>query len=194
MAVGGCPAASLNVSKGSQEQQTQKQITTICWYSQPPEINATCLDQSSGLFFQSSSYAPYAGVPIEVNSYPQFGDPNATSMVADLNGDGKPDEIAVQHVGCSNYGTYARILMGNGDGTFTPTLDEFAFNANDSVPEYSDRLDGTPFSDLLEVDGSTSSMHVYKGSPAPAFQSELEESQIGGTSGCGWVFSKCPER
>jgi hypothetical protein len=152
----------------------------------------TYLDQPSGLFSQSSSYAPYAGVPIEVNSYPQFGDPNATSMVADLNGDGKPDEIAFQHVGSSNYATFVQILTGNGDGTFTPTFDEFAFNADYSVPEYADHLDATPFSDLLEVDGATSSMHVYKGGPAPAFQLALEESQISGTSGCGWIFLNVP--
>lgn len=35
-------------------------------------------------------------------------------------------------------------------------------------------------------------MHVFKGGPAPAFQLALEESQVSGTSGCGWVFLNVP--
>ena len=157
-----------------------------------PAKFTTYLGQSSGAFTESSSYAPYAGIPMQAEPFQQFGDPMTSSKVADLNGDGKPDETAFQEVSPSNDDTYAQILMGNGDGTFTPTYDVFDFQKDYFFPGYADILDGTTFSDLLEIDGGTSSMHVFKGTPAPALQLELEEAQITGTSGCGWVFVNVP--
>lgn len=47
-----------------------------------------------------------------------------SSMVGDYNGDGKPEEVALQR----GYGDYAQLLMRNGDGTFTPTQDIFSFS------------------------------------------------------------------
>ena len=156
---------------------------------------ATYLDQPSGSFVLSSSMAPYAGVPLQANPYLKLGiplDPLTSSTVADLNGDGKPDEIAFQEVSPTNDDVYAQVLMGNGDGTFTPTYDVFDFQKADFFPGYTHNLDGTKFSDLLELDGATASMHVFKGTPAPAFQLALEEAQVSGTSGCGWVFLNVP--
>ena len=157
-----------------------------------PARFTTYLDQPKGSFSKSSSYAPYGGVPLQAKPYLQFGDPAATSMVADLNGDGKPDEIAFQQVSPTNYSTYAQMLMGNGDGTFTPTYDVFPFNKDFSFPGYAHDLDGDGFTDLLELDGGTSSMHVFKGGPAPALQLVLEQDQVIGSSGCGWVFLNVP--
>jgi hypothetical protein len=156
-----------------------------------PAKFTTYLDQPSGAFTQSSSYAPYAGVPQQAFPFLQDGDPMASSKVGDLNGDGKPDEIAFQQV---SQGTdvYAQILMGNGDGTFTPTYDVFDFQKEFYFPGYAHILDGTTFSDLLEIDGATSSMHVFKGGPAPTFQLGLEEAQLTGNSGCGWIFLNVP--
>jgi hypothetical protein len=157
----------------------------------PPKFT-TYLDQPSGSFSQSSSYTPYAGVPGAVWPYLQMGDPLATSLVADLNGDGKPDEIAFQEVSPSNSATYAQILMGNGDGTFTPTYDVFNFNKELSYPYYAHDLNADGISDLLELDGATSSLHVFLGGAAPALQIELQQPQVSGTSGCGWVFLNVP--
>jgi|HubBroStandDraft_1064217.scaffolds.fasta_scaffold00096_16 hypothetical protein len=152
----------------------------------------TYLDQPSGTFAQSSTYTPYAGVPTAVKPYLQMGDPLATSLVTDLNGDGKLDEIAFQQVSPSNYTAYAQILMGDGDGTFTPTYDVFNFNKEFSYPYYARDLNADGFSDLLELDGATSSLHVFLGGAAPALQIELQLPQISGTSGCGWVFLNVP--
>jgi len=109
-------------------------------------------------------------------------------MIADLNGDGKLDEVAFQQPPPAGGDVYAQILMGNGDGTFTPTYDVFDFQKIFGFPAYAHILDGTSFSALLEIDGATSSMHVFKGGPAPALQLALEQSQVTGNTGCGWVF------
>ena len=148
----------------------------------------TYLDQPSGAFTQSSSYAPYGGIPLQGPPFLQFGDPTTSSFVADLNGDGKPDEIAFQQPPPFGGDTYAQILMGNGDGTFTPTYDVFDLQKVFGFPAYAHILDGSSFSGLLEIDGSTSSMHVFKGGPAPALQLALEEAEVTGNTGCGWVF------
>ncbi len=157
-----------------------------------PAKFTTYLDQSAGTFAQSSSYAPYGGIPLQTPPYLQFGDPMTSSMVADLNGDGKLDEIAFQEPPPYGGDIYAQILMGNGDGTFTPTYDVFDFQKVYGFPAYAHILDGTSFSDLVEVDEATTSMHVSKGGPAPALQLALEESQVTGNSGCGWVFLNLP--
>lgn len=157
-----------------------------------PAKFTTYLDQPSGSFAQSSSYAPYGGIPLQAPPFLQFGDPTTSSMVADLNGDGKPDEIAFQEPPPTGGDDYAQILLGNGDGTFTPTYDVFDFQKVFGFPAYAHIFDGSNFSDLLEIDGATSSMHVFKGGPAPSLQLALEESQVIGNSGCGWVFLNVP--
>ena len=157
-----------------------------------PAKFTTYLDQASGSFAQSSSYAPYSGIPLQAPPFVQFGDPTTSSMVADLNGDGKPDEIAFQVPAPAGGDDYAQILLGNGDGTFTPTYDVFDFQKVFGFPAYAHILDGSNFSDLLEIDGATSSMHVFKGGPAPTLQLVLEETQVIGNSSCGWVFLNVP--
>jgi hypothetical protein len=157
-----------------------------------PAKFTTYIDQPPGTFAQSSSYAPYGGIPLQIPPYLQFGDPMTSSISADLNGDGKLDEIAFQEPAPSGGDLYAQVLMGNGDGTFTPTYDVFDFQKLYGFPAYSHFLDGTSFSDLVEVDETTTSMHVFKGGPAPALQLTLEENQVTGTSGCGWVFLNLP--
>ncbi len=157
-----------------------------------PAKFTTYLAQPSGAFSQSSSYAPYVGLPSQAKPYLQFGDPATSSKVADLNGDGKADEIAFQHVSLANGAAYAQVLMGNGDGTFTPTYDVFSFNKNYFFPGYAHDLDGDGRTDLLELDGATSSMHLFKGGAAPAIQIALAAEQVTSSSGCGWVFPNLP--
>ena len=157
-----------------------------------PAKFSTYLDQPSGTFVQSSSYAAYQGIPTQPGPYLQLGDPTATSLVTDLNGDGKADEVAFQRVSASNPDVYAQILMGNGDGTFFPTYDVFDFIKQYYFPEYSHDLNGDGFADLLEIDSASSSMHVFNGGPAPALQIALEKTRIIGNSGCGWIFPNVP--
>jgi hypothetical protein len=157
-----------------------------------PAKFTTYLGQPTGTFALSSSYAPYNGIPRDSKPYLQMGDPLDSGMVADLNGDGKPDEIAFQLVSPPEFTAYAQILMGNGDGTFTPTYNVYNFNKDYSFPEFAYHLDTSGRSDLIELDGASSAINVYKGANAPAIQIALEEEQIKGTSGCGWVFLNVP--
>ncbi len=157
----------------------------------PPKFT-TYLGQPDGSFRVSNTATPYGGMPIEVAPYLQSGDPAAVSLVADLNGDGKTDEIAWQRISQSNGAAYAQILMGNGDGTFTPTYDVFALNKDYFYPKYGHDVDGDGRTDLLEVDSFTSSMELFKSAPAPSLQLVLEEEQAAGGSGCGWVFPNVP--
>ncbi len=151
-----------------------------------PSKFTTYLGQADGSFVQSSSYAPYAGIPEPVQPFAQNGDPLSSSLVGDFNGDGKPEEVAFQAPALGTITPYAQFLMGNGDGTFTPTYDIFPFYGG--YPVYVRDLDGDGIADMLELDNGTSSLRVYKGGHAPALQMELEQPVVTGNSGCGWVF------
>ena len=79
-------------------------------------------------------------------------------------------------------------MMGNGDGTFTPTYDIFSFYLY-TYPLYASHLDGSVFADLFQIDANTTNeMRVMKGGPASALQIELEDSIVTGNASCGWVF------
>ena len=99
---------------------------------------------------------------MEVVAFPALGPTSAWSMVADLNGDGKADEIAFQSAALGESDMYAQILAGNGDGTFTPTYDVFDFQKDLYVPGFAFNLDGTSLSDLIEVNSASSSFDVSK--------------------------------
>ncbi len=156
-----------------------------------PATFTNYLGLADGSFKESSSYAPYAGVPISVMPYEQFGDPLASSLVGDFSGNGKPDEVAFQRPGEGPGESYAQFLMGNGDGTFTPTYNIVPF-AEYGYPLYAHSLDSSGIDDMVELDNGTSAFHVFKGGPAPALQIALEDSTVTGNSSCGWVFLNLP--
>jgi hypothetical protein len=153
-----------------------------------PATFTNYLDQPGGSFAQSSAYTPYAGTAESVEPYLQNGDPLASSIVGVYSNDGKLDEVAFQYQPGADGGVagYAQILMGNGDGTFTPTYDIFPFIGG--YPVYATDLNGDGISDMVEVDSGTSSLHVFEGGAAPALQIALAEPIITGNQGCGWVF------
>jgi hypothetical protein len=155
----------------------------------PEDVTFTnYLDQPGGSFTQSSTYSPYSGIPESVQPYLQNGDPLASSIAGAYSGDGKADEVAFQYQQGADGGVadYAQILMGNGDGTFTPTYDIFPFIGG--YPGYATDLNGDGISDMVEVDSGTSSLHVFQGGAAPALQIALAEPIVTGNQGCGWVF------
>jgi hypothetical protein len=146
------------------------------------------LGQTDGTFQQSGSYSPYSGSPIEFAPYEQFGDPLSVSVTGDYNGDGKIDEVEFQ-AGPPGRGLpiYAQMLMGNGDGTFTPTYDMFLF-APYVYPEYGRDLDGDGFTDMVGLDWGSGGMMIQRGAPAPALQIALTDPILTTSSGCGVVF------
>ena len=150
-----------------------------------PARFTTYLGQLDGSFMKSSSYSPYAGTPEDVRPFLQYGDPADSSLVGDFNGDGKPEEVAWQYE--IGFEVYAQFLMGNGDGTFTPTYDIFPF-AEYNYPMWTSSLDGSRTSDLLMVDNGSFGTTVFKGGPAPTLQMGLDQEIVNGTSGCGTVF------
>ena len=144
------------------------------------------LGQPDGTFKQSSSYANYTGVPLPVTPFQQNGDPLASSMTGDFKGSGKPDEVAFQQPVNFAPAPYAQFLMGNGDGTFVPTYDIFPFYGG--YPLYAHDLNGDGIADMVQINGGTSSLQVFKGGHAPVLQIELEQAVVTGGQGCGWVF------
>jgi hypothetical protein len=145
------------------------------------------VDQPDGSFVQSSLYNPYTGDPINIQPYVQNGDPLSSSLVTDLNGDGKLDEVAFQAVSPTVALTYAQVLIGNGDATFTPTYDIFPFYV-DNQPIYAHDLDGDGIADMVSLIQATSSLQVYKGTHAPALQIELSDAVVQSSASCGWIY------
>ena len=144
------------------------------------------LGQPDGSFQQSSSYTPYAGAPQEVEPYTQNGDPLTSSMVGDFNADGNIDEVAFQTANV--YARVAQILMGNGDGTLTPTYDLFPF-AQYVYPLYAHDFDSDGFTDMLSFDYGSAGMMIQRGGPAPAIQMTLANATVTGSNGCGTIYA-----
>ena len=152
-----------------------------------PAKFTTYLDQADGSFAKASSYAPYSGVPASLQPQFQNGDPMNSSLVGVYSTGGKPDEVAFQTAPGTGGDWYqAQILMGKGDGTFTPTYDVFPFAGG--YPLYAADLTGKGVSDMVELDSGTSSLRVFHGGAAPSLQLVLEEPVVTGDQGCGWVF------
>jgi len=146
------------------------------------------LGQPDGSFAQSSEYEPYSGASMP-SFYPfaQDGDPQASSFATDLNGDAKADEVIFQTPTLDSPFSFAQILMGNGDGTFTPTYDIFPFYF-DNEPNFAHDLDGDGLSDMVSLIQASSSLQVYKGVRAPALQIELVDAVVQASASCGWIY------
>ncbi len=152
----------------------------------PPKFT-NYLAQADGTFAQVSSYAPYDGVtPWDLGPYMQFGDPLNSTVAADYSGDGKIDEFAFQNG--NGYARSARLLMGHGDGTFTPTYDEFPFSPY-VYPLFAHDLNGDGFADTVVFDSGGGTTMVQRGAPAPALQMVLQNPVLQGNQNCGVIFA-----
>src|SRR5204863_758351 len=100
----------------------------------------------------------------------------------DFNGDGNVD-IAVFQEDPSVIApaAFVQFLLGNGDGTFTPSFTTFDFQKY-YFPNLAMDVDSDGRADLVELDGYRSSFHVLKSIPGPAFQLSLVADPTVGTT------------
>jgi hypothetical protein len=158
-----------------------------------PPAFAIYLGQPDGTFTLTNTYSPYGGDFGLGYAFGQgvFLTQNAP-MVADFNGDGNPDIAVFQQVPGDKATTlsrqsYLQILLGNGDGTFTPSYNAIAFHQL-RVPNHAIDLKGDGKADLVELDHYSSSFSVLPATTGPAFQIAMESQPVVGTNG-GVVIS-----
>jgi subtilisin family serine protease len=148
---------------------------------------AIWLGQSDGTFKKTNTYQPYAG-DVGIGYFFGSGMGNGGSpLVADFNGDGNPDIAVFQQVPGENPNTFQRqtylqILLGNGDGTFTPSYNKTEFHQL-RVPNSAIDVNGDGRSDLVELDAFTSSFNVVSAIPGPSFQIAMESNPVLGLTG-----------
>src|SRR5437588_1502703 len=141
------------------------------------------LCQPDGSFVLAHTYAPYTGTVWEpLAAFGTAGGGATTPLIGDYNGDGNVDIASFQED--STFGTerkYVQFLMGNGDGSFTPTYTYFYFNR--SFPSNAFDVLGLGSSQMVEVDGWMSSFHVIPSQPGPALQMNLVSNPVIGAQG-----------
>ena len=154
------------------------------------------IGQSDGTFQLTNTYAPYNGMGAFAQQpySPIYG--KYTPLVADFNGDGKLDiaafqQIGVNYIGGANTDTFVQFLLGNGDGTFTPTYEIFDFR-KPVVTAYAADLTGKGRPDLFELNGYRSTYNVLPAIVAPAFQFGLLGDPVSGPQGSGIVLLDIP--
>lgn len=144
------------------------------------------IGQADGSFLLTNTYAPYG----DYGALPQLGNPPISGkyapMVADFNGDGNLDIAAFQQVGTTTKDTFVQLLLGDGDGTFTPSYDVFDLRkAIDTA--YAADLTGDGKADLFELNGYRSTYAIIPSTVAPPFQLGLLQDPVAGAQGSGIV-------
>lgn len=149
------------------------------------------IGQPDGSFKLTNTYAPYGyGGVLAQPAYPPTQG-KFTPMVADFNGDGNLDIAAFQWPGTVNKDVFAQLLLGNGDGTFTPTYDVFDFK-KPFVTAYAADLMGTGWATLFELNGYRSTYNELPSVVAPAFQMAVLEDPVTGSQGSALVLLDAP--
>jgi subtilisin family serine protease len=134
------------------------------------------MGQPDGTFVLTNTYTPYSGTNVTNAS---FGFTN--SFVADFNGDGNADIAAFQSDPVT--GTYVQIMLGNGDGTFTPTFEKFPLGTSNAVftavvPD----LNGDGKADFAELDQFTASYNVIHSGTGHPFQIQFASLPVVGSN------------
>lgn len=147
--------------------------------SSPAQVNIY-LGQFGGTFASPVTYTPYAGrYAVAVGS----GEPDNLIQsfgpyIGDFNGDGIPDIAVFQYPGVTFTGLYAQIMIGNGDGTFTPSYDVFPF-APPIVPDLAvTNLLGDGKTAYVVSAGFTSAFQIFPSAQAPFLQTQMYETPV----------------
>jgi hypothetical protein len=150
------------------------------------------IGQPDGTFKLTNTYTPYgyggflAQAPYSSNVAEHYA-----PMLGDFNGDGNLDLAAFQGTGSNNPDTFVQFLLGNGDGTFTPTFDVFDFRKPE-MTAYAVDLTGTGRADLFELNGYRSTYSVLPSAVAPTLQLGIVEDPVPGPKGTGIILLDVP--
>jgi Subtilase family/FG-GAP-like repeat len=138
------------------------------------------MGQPDGSFVLANTYTPYSGQNV-INTnggQTQF----TSSFVADFNGDGNPDIAAFQSDPIN--GGYVQFMLGNGDGTFTPTFEKFPLTTHSFfLPGVAPDLNGDGKADFAELDGFTSSYNIILSATGHPFQIGFASLPVIGANG-----------
>jgi hypothetical protein len=134
------------------------------------------MGQPDGTFVLTNTYTPYSGTNV-TNASTRF----TNSFVADFNGDANADIAAFQSDPIN--GSYVQIMLGNGDGTFTPTFEKFPLGTSNAifiavVPD----LNGDGKADFAELDGFTASYNVIQSGTGHPFQIQFASLPVVGSN------------
>jgi hypothetical protein len=146
-----------------------------------PQVNVY-LGQANGSFGAPTTYMPYSG------TFATFTGNNVTNTggfatyFGDFNGDGNEDVAVFQSDSLSGGPSYVQFLMGNADGTFTPTYDVFSVGIQELPDLTAPNLLGDGRAAFLQTPNFTSSYQIIPAANAPAFQIQPLETPVLGSS------------
>jgi len=136
--------------------------------------------QPDGSFVLQNTYSPYSGQPVAA----PFGNAQTfNNFVGDFNGDGVPDIAAFQQDPLTGQ-AFVQFLLGNGDGSFTPTFQRFNLGSgNPALPNLAVDMNGDGKTDFIELDGFTSAFNVIHSAPGKPFTLQYVSLPVLGTNG-----------
>lgn len=155
---------------------------------------AVYLSQKGGTFQPAGTYGPFPGLFTTGYLSGSLTDPVRPQMpfLVDVNGDGKPDILAYQTNLLGSFGTaffsaaygptQVNVLLGNGDGTFTPTYVAFDLGQYE-IPQLAADTNGDNKADLVKIDWLSATYHVVPSTVGPSFQIALVSNPVIGSNG-----------
>jgi subtilisin family serine protease len=147
------------------------------------------LGQPDGSFVDGQTYSPFGGKVAGLSATSISPMRLAAPILADVNGDGNVDILVSQrYPGWDSSGNpvmsqgYFQILLGNGDGTFTPDFSVFALDKI-FLPSTAADVNGDGRADLIDLDAWPSSYNVILSSSPTTIQAALVADPVLGNTG-----------